>query len=108
MASQTIAILYKGKIMEAQYYECHITIEPVEGDRLTSFSDHCKDYGFKVATLLMQKSLQRSTLDSFTTGKDKDYYHLKDRMYDLIAVLRKSNFDIRRYKIEAIILDSKL
>ncbi len=89
------------------YYECHITVEPVEGNRLQIFTEVCDKFGFKVATLLMQKSLDRSKLDSFTTGKDKDYYRLKDRMYDLITELRTSNFNIFRYKIEGILLDTK-
>jgi hypothetical protein len=89
------------------YYESHITIEPVEGDRLQIFTDICDKYGFRVATLLMQKSLERSKLDSFTTGKDKDYYRLKDRMFELITELRASHFNIFRYKIEGIVLDTK-
>lgn len=94
-------------MLEAKYYECHITIEPVVEERLNLFTQLCDKYSFKVATLLMQKSLKRSDLDSFTTGRDKDYYRLKDRMYDLVTELKNANFNILRYKIEGILLDSK-
>lgn len=89
------------------YYECHITIEPVEDERLQVFTNLCDKYSFKVASLLMQKSLKKSNLDSFTTGKDKDYERLKSRMYDLVSDLRLWNFKIYRYKIEGILLDTK-
>jgi hypothetical protein len=95
-------------MIEALYYECHVTIEPVQDERLTEFSNICSSYGFKVATLLMQKSLDRSNLDSFCTGKATNFAFLKARMDFLLSDLNKAKFNVYRYKIESILLDSKV
>lgn len=90
------------------YYECHITIEPVEGERLEKFKEFSSKWNFKVANLLMQKTKDPSKLDSFCTGKDKNFMTMKARMNWLLNDLKNDNFNIYRYKIEAILLDSKL
>lgn len=94
--------------IEPIYFECHITIEPVEGERLTRFQEICSKYKFKVANLLMRKTLEKSKLDSFCTGKDKNFTNMKFRMNNLLNELKNNNFNIYRYKIEAILLDSKI
>ncbi len=94
-------------MIEPKYYECHITVEPVDGERLLKLASWCQHYGFKPATLLMQKSLKINKLDSFCTGKDKSFENLKTRMVELLQDLKEDNFHIYRYKIEAILLDSK-
>ncbi len=93
--------------MTPLYHECHVTIEPVEGERFVQFEHICSKWDFKVATLLMQKTLDRSKLDSFCTGKNKEYLPLENRMRWLLADLEQNEFKVFRYKIEAIILDSK-
>lgn len=94
--------------MEAIYYESHITIEPVEDERLDLFKDICQRWNFKVANLLMQKTLNKSNLDSFCTGKDKNFTMMKARMNYVLDELKNRNFNVYRYKIEAILLDSKV
>jgi hypothetical protein len=93
---------------EALYYECHITIEPVEGERLELFEQLSKKYKFKVANLLMRKSLKRSTLDAFTTAKSKKYEVIFGSMNSLLNELKENNFTIYRDKIEKVLHDSKI
>lgn len=95
-------------MMEAKYYECHITIEPVEGHRLKLFEKLCRTYKFKVANLLMQKTLDKSKLDSFCTGKHNNYRSMFDMMHQLLDSLNHYRFNVYRYKIEAILLDERI
>ena len=90
------------------YYECHITLEPVEEKRLQIFNSICNHYLFKPATLLMQKTLDKNKLDSFCTSKAADYVELEQRMYAALKQLKNNNFKIYRYKIEAIVLDERI
>ena len=93
------------------YYEAHITLEPVFGDRLELARFICKQWGFKVADLLMQKRLlatpERSTNDTFATGHGKDYEDLANLMRGCIAHLISFEFKVWRYKIEDTLLDSR-
>lgn len=87
-------------------YECHITIEPVFGDRLKLFESHCKKYNFKVAKLIMVdgKPNQR---DSFCTGRSDTYSDMYSRMCLLVSDLKGSLFLLHRAKIEEILLDER-
>ena len=127
-------------VLETQlYFESHVTIEPVfEYDDIECNNcglclierDHAKsncpgptsdidkvkqisrEYGFKVADLLMQKraedSAERSRHDTFTTGRSKSYEDIHTRMVGLIKALQKAGFKVWRYKIEDTVLDSKM
>lgn len=92
-----------------KYFESHITIEPVEGDRLKEFEARCKVYDFRVAELFMKRDgeLIPSNLDSFCSGRDEEYRPLKMRMMELVKDLRDSGFEVRRYKVEAVVFDSR-
>lgn len=92
----------------ALYYECHITIEPVEGERLELFEVLSRKYKFKVVNLLMRKSLERSQLDSFTTAKSKKFEVLHEAMMGLLSDLEQNKFEIYRHKIEKVVIDSKI
>lgn len=91
--------------------ECHITISPVFDERLVLAEEIAKNYNFKVANLLMQRrkedTPERSKNDTFMTGHDKDLHNIRTRMIDLISDLRDNGFDVWRYKIEDILVDSK-
>lgn len=93
------------------YFESHITIEPVFDDRLILASTIAKEYGFKIADLLMKKRIEdtekRSQYDTFMSSRDKSYDILNNRMLDLILKLKELGFVIWRYKIENILCDSK-
>lgn len=97
--------------MEAKYYESHVTIEPVFGERLELFAQVCSTYKFKAAKLLMQKDRadtpERSNKDTFCTGHANNYDDLHKRMTELRIALTALRFAVWRYKIEAVLLDVK-
>jgi len=96
---------------KALYYEAHVTIEPVFDDRLDKFTAICKERKFRVADLVMQKrkedTAERSKYDSFCTGHGPDGQELKTRMFSLLDDLKKEAYQIWRYKIEVVPLDSR-
>lgn len=93
------------------YYECHVTIEPVFDERLQAAETLAKMYGFKIASLLMQKRAEdtpeRSKYDTFMTGHDRRYGPLHERMRGLCLALRAHGFIVHRAKIEDTIFDTK-
>ena len=93
------------------YFEAHVTIEPVYEERLAKFTELCKERKFHVATLVMQKrkedTPERSKFDSFCTGHGKDGEELKSRMFALLDELKAEGYQIWRYKIEVVPLDSR-
>lgn len=93
------------------YYEAHVTIEPVFEDRLDSFKEICKCFGFHVAILLLKKRKEdlpeRSAEDSFCTGRSYSYQDIEYRMLSLIKILGESGFKVWRYKIEITLIDSR-
>ena len=97
--------------MDALYFECHITIEPVFDERLDQLKMMCHHFNFKVADLLMQKretdTITRSKNDTFVTGHSMFYYEIEERMRELLYSLKLSGFKIWRYKIEEVIIDSR-
>jgi hypothetical protein len=97
--------------IKANYYECHVTIEPVFDDRRTAAGSIAKMHHFALAELNMQKRSQdtseRSKDDTFMTGRSYDLVDLSDRMTDLIRHLKHEGFKVWRYKIELTILDSR-
>lgn len=97
--------------MKPLYYEAHVTIEPVFDESLLNFMFICKEHKFYVATLLMQKrkdaTEERSKCDSFCTSHGQDQDELKKRMFALLDDLKKESYQVWRYKIEIISLDSR-
>lgn len=92
--------------MNAIYYECHVTVEPVFGDRLAVLEQLARAHGFKVAKLLMDKG--PSTKDSFCTGHARDFGELQERMRLLSSSLLANGFSLWRRKIEAVVFDERL
>ncbi len=94
---------------EVIYYEAHVTIEPVFDGRLEEFKTACSDFGFRAAELLMKKrkedTPERSSYDTFCTGRSKDYSDLHTRMVNLVSKLNVLSFQVWRYKLEATLLD---
>ena len=93
------------------YYECHVTINPVFGDKRDKLSTLIKPYKFKLAKLAMKKTekgtWEESQLDTFFTAHSKHYSDIQQRMVDCIRVVQEQGFVIRRYKIENTIVDSR-
>ncbi len=92
-------------------FECHITIDPVPGERLNLAQTLARDCGFKIANLLMQNrstnTVERCMYDTFMTGHDSYKLQLEGRMRRLCFALSSAGFHVWRYKIEEIILDSR-
>jgi hypothetical protein len=95
----------------ALYYEAHITVEPVFDERRDLLASVAKEYGFKLADLLMKKreddTETRSSKDSFLTGTDRVLTKLDLRMLYTMRALTSGGFKIWRYKIESIVMDSR-
>lgn len=97
-------------MIEPLYYECHITVDPVDHDRLEVFDNLAEGNQFRRARLLMEKSggLAPSDRDTFVSARDRSYPLLHDRMMQFLQALSWFGFKVRRYKIEAVIIDSKV
>lgn len=94
------------------YYESHITIEPVFEQRLEDFKEICKKHKFRVAEFLLKKRVydtaERSSLDSFCTGRSNNFEELKSTTYSLVSELASKGFQVWRYKIESALIDVRL
>lgn len=93
------------------YYECHLNIEPVFGERLERLKELCEVENFHVAKLLMQKNADApseiSRKDSFCTGHSQEYGDIESRMKNLVVNLQHKGYEVWRYKIEDCVLDSR-
>jgi hypothetical protein len=97
--------------VEVLYYECHVTIDPVFGERLDAFADLCRAEQFRPAKLLMQKQREAtptvSDKDTFATGHGREYADIAGRMNRLVEASNAAGFFVRRYKIEAVVFDQR-
>lgn len=101
-----------GNRLATHYFETHVTIEPIFDERLEQAKDVAAAHGFKVASLLMKKRAddteQRSLYDTFMTAHGKDLGKQKAGIVSLITDLTALGFKVWRYKIEDIVLDSRI
>ena len=93
------------------YFECHITLDPVFEDKLETLKELCLPFGYKVASLLMKKREQdaptMSMYDTFTTGHKMKYEDAEASVKAIVPLLLKHGYNVRRYKIEDVIIDSR-
>lgn len=94
-------------------YETHITIEPVlDETKLAAIREAVRPLGFRVADLLMAKRAEdtpeRSRFDTFLTGHTTDYMHACRNCREVVSVVQGMGYKVWRYKIEEIILDSRV
>jgi hypothetical protein len=94
--------------MTPLYYECHITIDPVVGEQLDKVNTLAATSGFKVANL-MKATGEPNDKDAFMTAHaaPNGLVDLRTRMANLVASLLLAGFIVRRFKIEAVIEDSR-
>ena len=94
------------------YYEAHVTIEPVFDDLREGANVTARQYGFKLANLLMQKrsvdAPERSKCDTFMTSHDSNLENITNRTKNLVCALQVAGFNVWRYKIEDTVLDSRI
>lgn len=88
------------------YYESHVTIDPLQAEDALRFETICSANDFRVASLLKQNG-EPSNLDAFCSGRSDTYSELLSRMSQLVNQLKEQSFTVRRYKIEAVLFDSK-
>ncbi len=97
--------------MTKLYYESHITIDPVFDDAREMASELAKQYKFKLATLIMRKreadEEKPAEDDTFMTGHSKDYQDISARTRGLVELLQTNGYQVRRYKIEDTLVDSR-
>lgn len=94
-----------------QYYEAHVTIEPVYASQLVALKKLAVQFEFHVATLLMRKSLESSPElsrdDTFMSARDYDASRLRSHTLQLVKALQAADYIVWRYKIEDTMLDSR-
>ena len=94
------------------YYEAHVTIEPIFDDARESAAITAQQFGFKLAKLLMQKRVadapEQSKFDTFMTSHSRDFEDIVNRTKELVAALKNKGFSVWRYKIEDIVVDSRI
>lgn len=94
--------------MTTIYYECHITIEPVdEVLTLPLLKLTVERYGFRVADLLLQNG-SKSRVDTFISGRGDSYESLYARMRSVVTEIQSVGLKVWRYKIENVVLDSRV
>lgn len=86
-------------------FECHITLD-VETDpvKLEQIDSICAEVGFRRAKLY-KLSGDESRKDTFVTGKSDDLSRLQFDGAVVHTKLRLFGFNVRRFKIEAILSD---
>jgi hypothetical protein len=91
------------------YFEAHVTIEPVFGERLELFKTICRAHLFRPAELLMKKrqadTAKRSRYDTFCTARSGSYADIVERTTCVVGLLRKAGFTVWRFKIENTLID---
>jgi hypothetical protein len=94
------------------YFESHVTLEPVFGDRLERLKEIAKQYSFRVADLVMQKNIADAGTphekDSFCTSRSKEWRVIESRTRYFVNALLSDGFKVYRYKIENTLVDSKI
>lgn len=88
--------------MTPKYYESHVTIDPT--DKLDKLKFISGAFGFKLAKLYLDKV---SDLDQFMTAHGTEFAEISARMDNLVLTLKDNGFNVRRYKIEAVLVDSR-
>lgn len=96
-------------MISPRYFEAHVTIEPVSEGLRSLLTGVCMTYGFRLATFLKATPADNKsvTLDQFCTGHSTDYSSILLRMNKLVEALIGGGFKVKRYKIEAVLFDSK-
>lgn len=99
------------EIPKRKTFEAHITIDPVFGERRAEVERFAQTTGFKLAELWMQKDARSPGLpsdkDTFMTGHSDDRERLFEAGRILIYNLRNNGYNVRRFKIEEILYDTK-
>lgn len=88
------------------YFEAHVTMDPVPQSDRDRVQDLIEPFGFRLAKLLMQKG-EPSNIDTFCTAHSRSYSTLVLKVTDCVRALRAAGINVRRYKIEDTVIDSR-
>ena len=90
------------------YYECHVTIEPVFGERLEFLKKLAETYTFRVANLVMLGKDFPNQKDSFCSARHSRLETLRELMLLFVHAAKETGFKVFRYKLEATLFDTKI
>jgi hypothetical protein len=88
---------------EIKYYECHINLEPAEGNR-EELEAIASVGNFRLAKFTMFKGTEA---DSFMTGRGQNREDLYSKALQIKDTLISKGYIPHRLKIEAVILDER-
>ncbi len=89
------------------YYECHVTTEPVVGERLIELEKLAALYTFRVANLVMLEKDTPNQRDAFCSARSLSLFILENLMMHFVETLKRNDFTVFRYKLEATLFDTK-
>lgn len=88
-------------------FETHITVDPcVSAHDIELFKWRASLYGFHVADL-RKRNGEPSNEDEFCTAHDDTYKAAKLRCGRMVAHLQFAGINVRRFKIEHVLIDSR-
>lgn len=94
------------------YYEAHITTAPLTQTQRENLEPAIMVLGFKLADFLMQRGadgLDHKAQDpnSFVSCRDTDKKRIYARTFSMVRTFHAEGVEVRRYKIEDTLADSK-
>ena len=96
------------------YLEAHITISPLTEEQKENISSVMSMLGFKLAQFLMKPQDKTGAFipaedpNAFLSCREYESFGtLKIRMHTMIKVLKAENIEIRRYKVEDTVADTR-
>lgn len=105
---------FESEGMEARiYYEAHVTIEPLNDLTRPAVQTLCDRHGFKIAEFLMQRAdsaapdVPANDPNSFVSCRETNKTTMIRRITYLVLDLRKAGIEVRRYKMEDTLVDSR-
>lgn len=92
--------------MNIYYYEVHVTFSPVVDDEhLADVASSLEVEGFRMAKLVLRNG-NPYVDDCFCTTRTALIEDAKSRVIAANAVLKSYSVEMRRYKVEAVVIDS--
>lgn len=94
--------------MNGLYYKTHVTIAP-DFDRLGQVEAIATQFHYHMGKLLLlKKEDENSHKDMFFTARHQEYTLAVKDLKEFMIALHKAGFGVIRYKIENVVLDSKI
>jgi hypothetical protein len=88
------------------YYEGHVTIEPVSGDKLINLIEVAAEFEMRISTFYLAKP-DSPVPDAFISVRDESYASIAMRLQKACEELNRRGLIIKRVKIEDTLFDTK-